>query len=196
MHQALGQPCHLYGEYLLTSVNTVGSLGHKGQRVNTADQLEVARLHRMGTHDMGHLTNGSIGKRTVAAALIAQAFYIHLGNGQLGLQGETLGLGQQMAILKNHAITCIYHILGALAKATTAIDIARYGAGTLLRHKTLEIMMLAQQRVAGRQVEDMYGLTVSKKGRVVEGLAEDLDDAGQVCSVIREAMYDGETEYI
>ena len=45
-------------------------------------------------------------------------------------------------------------------------------------------------------LEDMYGLIVSKKGRVVEGLAEDLDDAGQVCSVIRDAMYDGETEYI
>lgn len=45
-------------------------------------------------------------------------------------------------------------------------------------------------------LEDMYGLTVSKKGRVVEGLAEDLDDAGQICSAIREAMYDGETEYI
>lgn len=45
-------------------------------------------------------------------------------------------------------------------------------------------------------LEDMYGLTVSKNGRVVEGLAEDLDDAGQVCLVIREAMYDGETEYI
>ena len=45
-------------------------------------------------------------------------------------------------------------------------------------------------------LEDMYGLIVSKKGRVVEGLAEDLDDAVQVCSVIREAMYDGETEYI
>ena len=45
-------------------------------------------------------------------------------------------------------------------------------------------------------LEDMYGLTVSKKGRVVEGLPEDLDDASQVCSVIREAMYGGETEYI
>lgn len=45
-------------------------------------------------------------------------------------------------------------------------------------------------------LEDTYGLTVSKNGRVVEGLAEDLDDAGQVCSVIGEAMYDGETEYI
>lgn len=45
-------------------------------------------------------------------------------------------------------------------------------------------------------LEDMYGLNVSKTGRVIEGLAEDLDDAGQVCSVIREAMYNGETEYI
>lgn len=45
-------------------------------------------------------------------------------------------------------------------------------------------------------LEDMYGLTVSKNGCVVEGLPEDLDDAGQVCSVIRDAMYDGETEYI
>ena len=45
-------------------------------------------------------------------------------------------------------------------------------------------------------LEDMYGLTVSKTGRVVEGLAEDLDDAGKAYSEISEAMYDGETEYI
>lgn len=45
-------------------------------------------------------------------------------------------------------------------------------------------------------LEDVYGLNVSKTGRVIEGLPEDLDEAGQVCSVIREAMYDGETEYI
>lgn len=45
-------------------------------------------------------------------------------------------------------------------------------------------------------LEDMYGLTVSKTGRVVEGLAEDLDDAGQAYSEISEAMYNGYTEYI
>lgn len=45
-------------------------------------------------------------------------------------------------------------------------------------------------------LEDMYGLTVSKTGRVVEGLAEDLDDAGKAYSEISEAMYDGETEFI
>lgn len=45
-------------------------------------------------------------------------------------------------------------------------------------------------------LEDMYGLTISKTGRVVEGLAEDLDDAGQAYSEINEAMYNGDTEYI
>lgn len=45
-------------------------------------------------------------------------------------------------------------------------------------------------------LEDMYGLTVSKTGRVVEGLAEDLDDAGEAYSEISEAMYNGDTEYV
>ena len=45
-------------------------------------------------------------------------------------------------------------------------------------------------------LEDMYGLNVSKTGRVIEGLPEDLDDAGNAYSEISEAMYDGETEYI
>ena len=45
-------------------------------------------------------------------------------------------------------------------------------------------------------LEDMYGLTVSKKGRVVEGLPEDLDEAGHIYSEISEAMYNGDTEYV
>lgn len=45
-------------------------------------------------------------------------------------------------------------------------------------------------------LEDMYGLNVSKTGRVIEGLPEDLDEAGHIYSEISEAMYDGETEYI
>ena len=45
-------------------------------------------------------------------------------------------------------------------------------------------------------LEDMYGLIVSKKGRVVEGLAEDLDEAGHIYSEISEAMYNGDAEYV
>lgn len=45
-------------------------------------------------------------------------------------------------------------------------------------------------------LEDMYGLTVSKTGRVIEGLPEDLDEAGRTYSEISEAMYNGYTEYV
>ena len=55
----------------------------------------------------------------------------------------------------------------------------------------------AKKMVSAKAIlEDMYGLTVSKTGRVVEGLVEDLDDAGQAYSEISEAMYNGDTEYI
>ena len=45
-------------------------------------------------------------------------------------------------------------------------------------------------------LEDMYGLNVSKAGRVIEGLPEDLDEAGHTYSEISEAMYNGYTEYV
>ena len=45
-------------------------------------------------------------------------------------------------------------------------------------------------------LEDMYGLNVSKTGRVIEGLPEDLDEAGHTYSEISEAMYNGYTEYV
>ena len=45
-------------------------------------------------------------------------------------------------------------------------------------------------------LEDVYGLNVSKTGRVIEGLPEDLDEAGHTYSEISEAMYNGYTEYV
>ena len=45
-------------------------------------------------------------------------------------------------------------------------------------------------------LEDMYGLNVSKTGRVIEGLPEDLDEVGHIYSEISEAMYNGDTEYV
>lgn len=45
-------------------------------------------------------------------------------------------------------------------------------------------------------LEYMYGLSVSKTGRVIEGLPEDLDEAGHIYSEISEAMYNGDTEYV
>ena len=45
-------------------------------------------------------------------------------------------------------------------------------------------------------LEDMYGLNVSKTGRVIEGLPEDLDEASHRYSEISEAIYNGDTEYV
>lgn len=45
-------------------------------------------------------------------------------------------------------------------------------------------------------LEDMYGLNVSKTGRVIEGLPEDLDEASHIYSEISEAMYNGDAEYV
>ena len=45
-------------------------------------------------------------------------------------------------------------------------------------------------------LEDMHGLNVSKTGRVIEGLPEDLDEASHRYSEISVTMYNGDTEYV
>jgi uncharacterized protein YdeI (BOF family) len=45
-------------------------------------------------------------------------------------------------------------------------------------------------------LENNYGLTVSTSGKVVKGLAEDIDEAGRVYNEIERAVYNGDTEYI
>lgn len=45
-------------------------------------------------------------------------------------------------------------------------------------------------------LENNFGLTVSPSGKVVKGLAEDIDEAGRVYNEIERAVYNGDTEYI
>jgi hypothetical protein len=45
-------------------------------------------------------------------------------------------------------------------------------------------------------LENNYGLTVSASGKVVKGLAEDIDEAGRAYNEIERAVYNGDTEYI
>lgn len=45
-------------------------------------------------------------------------------------------------------------------------------------------------------LENNYGLTVSASGKIVKGLAEDIDEAGRVYTEIKRAVYNGDTEYI
>lgn len=45
-------------------------------------------------------------------------------------------------------------------------------------------------------LENNFGLTVSASGKVVKGLAEDIDEAGRVYNEIEKAVYNGDAEYI
>ena len=45
-------------------------------------------------------------------------------------------------------------------------------------------------------LENSYGLFVSPKGRVVEGISEDIDEAAMAYKEINEALFNGDTEYI
>lgn len=45
-------------------------------------------------------------------------------------------------------------------------------------------------------LENNYGLTVSASGKIVKGLAEDIDEAGRVYNEIERAVYNGDAEYV
>ena len=81
-----------------------------------------------------------------------------------------------MAILINHRIAAIDHILRRFAKATAGIDVPTDGAGTLLSQKRLQIVVLANDLVAGREVEDDVGTChrqiVARRNRCPHVLAD------------------------
>ena len=71
-----------------------------------------------------------------------------------------------MAILEDHGIATIDDILRRLAEATTGIDIAADGSGTLLGEQRLQISVLAYQFIAGREVQDDVG---TRQRQVIAG---------------------------
>ena len=95
-----------------------------------------------------------VDERGVLTTLYTQFLDIDLTSLNLRLDAEAIALYQQMAVLKDHRISTIDKILGGLAKTAAGIDIAADGAGTLLSKQRLEISMLTNQFVAGREVED------------------------------------------
>lgn len=67
-------------------------------------------------------------------------------------------------------------------RATISVYLKRSAAAKILKVKDV--------------LESMYGLNVSLTGRSVEGIAEDLDDAGEQFPEIKEALYGGDVEYV
>ena len=93
----------------------------------------------------------------VASALCPQAFNIYLSYLHLWCHRKARPALQQMAVLKYQCIAAIDYILGAFAKAGTRIDISSDGACALLSQQLAEIIVLANQFVAGRKIEDDIG---------------------------------------
>ena len=85
----------------------------------------------------------------VASALCPQAFNIYLSYLHLWCHRKARSALQQMAILKYQYIAAIDYILGAFAKSGTRIDISSDGACALLSEQLAEIIVLANQFVAG-----------------------------------------------
>ena len=90
----------------------------------------------------------------VLATLYVQFLNVNLAQLYLRRETETITFHQQVSILKNHRIATIDYILSGFTETTAGIDIAADGAGTLLSQQGLEIGMLADKLVAGREVED------------------------------------------
>ena len=62
-----------------------------------------------------------------------------------------------MSVLINEGAAAEDHILRRLAEAAAGVDIAADGAGTLLGQERLQVGMLADHLVAGREVQDDVG---------------------------------------
>ena len=95
-----------------------------------------------------------VDERRIGVALCTQALHVNLGSLQLWLEREAFTLDKQSAILENHGVATIHHILCRFAKATRGIDVATHGACTLLSHQRTQVVVLADEFIAGREVQD------------------------------------------
>ncbi len=75
----------------------------------------------------------------------------------MAVEHEPFAFSQQRTVLINQRAARIDDILRALAKTATAVDIARGRSGALLGHQAPQVVVLANEFVAGGQVEDEVG---------------------------------------
>ena len=98
-----------------------------------------------------------IDERRVGMPLSAKAFHIDLRCLQLWLEGEAFPLNEQRSILENHCVATIDDILCRLAETAATIDVATHGTCTLLCDQRAQVVVLADELVARRAVQDNLG---------------------------------------
>ena len=157
------QAHHLNIENLLTTTSHILRLRNKWQWIKLTLKHKVAWRVRTAIRESNGKTRVFKVELQVALGIHvcgigttfrAQTFYIYLHGTHLVFHREPFALGKQFTILVNHRITTIHYILCTLAKTTTTIHISRNGTGTLLGNERLEVIVLANEFVAGREVED------------------------------------------
>ena len=166
MIETFAETCYLDAEYLLTGILHILGLRDKRMGIDGTLQLEVALGSSLAGNLLGMGVALGIDECRILTTLRAQTLHIHLTHLDLRLEAETLALCQQMSILEDHRVAAIDHILCRFAETAAGIDVGTDGACTLLREQPFQIGMLADELVAGREVEDDVG---TRQSEVVAG---------------------------
>ena len=166
MIKALCKTCHLNIENLLTGRLHILVFGNKRMGIDRTLQYKVSWLYwfTSNLHSMRMALGIDVGG--VLATLYAQLLDVDLTLLYLWRETETISFHQQLSVLENHGIATIDHILRGLTETTAGIYIAADGTGTLLSQQGLEIGMLTNELVAGREVEDDIG---TRERQIVAG---------------------------
>ena len=154
VQQALGQSRHLDIKDFLAGLGHAVVGRNKGMGIDGTLEGEGMVADGLAGYDSGLRVALGVDERRVGVALSTQALHINLGRLQLWLEGVALALDELRAILENHGVATIDKVLRRLAKTTRAIDIATHGSGTLLGQQGAQILVLADELVAGGAVEN------------------------------------------
>ena len=154
MHQSFSQSCSLNIQDILAGGIHLVIGRNERMGIDFSGQIERHLRDVLGTDDSSMGVALGIDKRRIYMAISAQALNVNLCGLQLWLEGETLTLSQQLAVFENHGISAIDHVLRRFAKTAGGIDVAADGARTLLSNQRAQIGVLADELIAGREVDN------------------------------------------
>ena len=146
--QARDQPAGLQGEDLLAALGQVRlALRHKGRGRDLPQERELAQ-----GQGEGRPRQGRAGRKGVRpAAVRGEALHVHVADRHL--VPEALRLGQDRAVLRDEVMAGKDHVLRGLPAARVRIGVGAQEPAALALHEAAAVGRLADDLVAGREVE-------------------------------------------
>ena len=184
MDQALGQARHLDLEDLLASLGERVARRGEGVRVDPAGQLErpVGQVELDGRPVVHAIVRAALHETGVHPPVVLQVLQVDLADDQLLAHRETRRFAEDDAVLGDDAVAGEDQVGARFAEARRGVDVAGDASARLLGDERPQVMVLADQLVAGRQVEDEVGAQQGQLGAGRDGhpqVLADLDaDAG------------------